>query len=186
MKPWIVLISLLAALPVSARIGETKEQLIARYGEPRPESNGDSLVFRKNGISIEAILWKGVCHLIVYSGESEQRQPRPRRMNPSPPGVPGAVNPPPVIPGLPKDTPEEPDVPASWKSPLSMAQIQKLVELNFGNSTWISKINRKWETEDGSRFATADGNTLTISTKEYVDFKEAELKNEELKRIEGF
>jgi hypothetical protein len=55
-----------AVLPAYARLGETKEQSIARYETPvpqAPEASGgeDILLFKKNGIEINATFENGKC-----------------------------------------------------------------------------------------------------------------------------
>ena len=57
MKPALLLCLLLSAIPAYARLGETTEQIEARYGKPiqatKPESPAtDAEVYEKNGFQI--------------------------------------------------------------------------------------------------------------------------------------
>jgi hypothetical protein len=66
MKTFLTVIVMLV-LPASARIGETSEQLAARYGKSKPGKDASELCFEKNGISICATLWNGMCHSIRFA-----------------------------------------------------------------------------------------------------------------------
>jgi hypothetical protein len=57
---------LLSCLPVSAKIGETKELLTSRYGSPI-EDGGDALVFSKGGILVKVDLQDGKCARIRFA-----------------------------------------------------------------------------------------------------------------------
>src|SRR5690349_17804896 len=58
----------LTATFAQARIGETREGLILRYGQPKSEDRATGqLVFVEGGTAITAQLWQGKCHLIEYS-----------------------------------------------------------------------------------------------------------------------
>lgn len=63
MKPLFYLF--LSSLPMSAKIGETKEQLSSRYG-PAIEEQGDSLRFSKNGILVKAVMLDGKCGRLQF------------------------------------------------------------------------------------------------------------------------
>ncbi|RYD35107.1 MAG: hypothetical protein EOP87_07930 [Verrucomicrobiaceae bacterium] len=60
------LLSLFPCLPVSAKIGETKDLLATRYG-PAIEENGDLLTFSKSGILVKADLKDGKCARIRFA-----------------------------------------------------------------------------------------------------------------------
>lgn len=78
MKALLTLVIAMLVVPVSARIGETPEQLVARYGKSKPSKDASELSFEKNGLVIFATLWDGVCHSIrflsVKPGEEAGRQ----------------------------------------------------------------------------------------------------------------
>ena len=64
MKPAILLYFLLLAIPAYARLGETSEQIEARYGKPikatKPESPAtDAEVYEKNGFQIMVGYYEG-------------------------------------------------------------------------------------------------------------------------------
>ena len=64
MKPAILLCFLLLAVPAYARLGETSEQIQARYGKParakKPESPAtDAEVYEKNGFQITVGYYEG-------------------------------------------------------------------------------------------------------------------------------
>ena len=64
MKPAILLCFLLLAVPACARLGETSEQIEARYGKPikatKPESPAtDAEVYEKNGFQITVGYYEG-------------------------------------------------------------------------------------------------------------------------------
>lgn len=65
-KKFLLLLFPLFCLPVSAKIGETKELLSSRYGSPTEES-GDLLTFSKNGILVKADLMDGKCARIRFA-----------------------------------------------------------------------------------------------------------------------
>ncbi|RYD85462.1 MAG: hypothetical protein EOP84_02435 [Verrucomicrobiaceae bacterium] len=67
----LTLVLFLQVIPASARLGETKEQLIVRYGEPikpiKPVADRGRIIahvmyFRFNGFLVDATLFDGVCH----------------------------------------------------------------------------------------------------------------------------
>ncbi|MCW1922410.1 hypothetical protein OKA05_07580 [Luteolibacter arcticus] len=62
MKSMLVL--LLFSTVVSANIGESKEELIKRYGDAK--GSGDTLSFEKDGLRVVATLWKGKCSMIMF------------------------------------------------------------------------------------------------------------------------
>ena len=68
----MMLFLLVSSAVASARIGDTVEELEARYGKP-VGSSGGCTHYEKEGISISVGMWKDHCHLIyfrrVYSGE---------------------------------------------------------------------------------------------------------------------
>lgn len=66
MKILLTLVIAMLVIPVSARIGETPEQLVVRYGTSKPGKDASELCFEKNGLAIFATLWKGVCHSIRF------------------------------------------------------------------------------------------------------------------------
>src|ERR1017187_9069927 len=64
MKPALLLCFLLLAVPAHARLGETTEQIEARYGKPikatKPESPAtDAEVYEKNGFQITVGFYEG-------------------------------------------------------------------------------------------------------------------------------
>ncbi len=63
MKMVASLLFLLTAV-TDASIGESREELIKRYGET--EENGNRLHFSKDGMRISATLWKDKCHSISF------------------------------------------------------------------------------------------------------------------------
>ncbi len=66
MKAILTLIIAMLVVPVSARLGETPEQLVVRYGKSKPGKDASELRFEKNGLAIFATLWNGVCHSIRF------------------------------------------------------------------------------------------------------------------------
>ncbi len=66
MKILLTLVIALLIVPVSARIGETPEQLVVRYGKSKPGKDASELCFEKNGLAIVATVWNGVCHSIRF------------------------------------------------------------------------------------------------------------------------
>ena len=70
MKPFL-LCSLALILPASARIGETKEELITRYGKPLMEVE-NTIGFKKGDIVLLATLWEGKCHSLVFTGKTTE------------------------------------------------------------------------------------------------------------------
>ena len=66
MKTFLALFIAMLIVPASARIGETPEQLVVRYGKSKPGKDVTELTFEKNGLAIVATLWKGVCHSIRF------------------------------------------------------------------------------------------------------------------------
>lgn len=67
MRYLLIFVALTSSL--FARIGETKEQLIARYGSPA-EENGNDLLFTKNGMLIKATLLGEKCQWIRFSKDA--------------------------------------------------------------------------------------------------------------------
>lgn len=63
---FIPLLLLALSLPVSARIGESKERLAARYGAPT-ETKEDSLVYCKNGYVVKVSMIDDQCHWIRFA-----------------------------------------------------------------------------------------------------------------------
>ncbi|MEI7943095.1 MAG: hypothetical protein WCH76_08070 [Candidatus Riflemargulisbacteria bacterium] len=69
MKKVLVIFIMIACVSVFARIGETKEECIKRYGQPTSEvkdSNTVTVVFLKNDIKIEIIFYQGKAEYIKY------------------------------------------------------------------------------------------------------------------------
>lgn len=58
----------LIAVQAKARLGESSAQLIARFGQP-VSKRGDDVMFSKNGITIIASGWEGVCCQITYRAQ---------------------------------------------------------------------------------------------------------------------
>ena len=57
---------ILAAVPASARIGETVEQCEKRYGKAYPVRQSSDTMFRKNGFDIVVSFYAGKCDSIYY------------------------------------------------------------------------------------------------------------------------
>jgi hypothetical protein len=75
MKRLLVILAALAMLTPAlyARLGETLEQSIARYGQPirHSDESGGFYVFDKNGVTIEAYFIDGVCEKIDYAADEK-------------------------------------------------------------------------------------------------------------------
>jgi len=74
MRPFLFVVFFASViLPAEARLGETEEQCVARYGSPEPSKpgvdNGNTLVFKKNGIEIDARFENGKCVDLSFSKE---------------------------------------------------------------------------------------------------------------------
>ena len=62
----VILVATLSALPVHARIGETMEQLVQRYGEGQKVNNtrmpvGEQFEFTKKPFGVQAVMLDGKC-----------------------------------------------------------------------------------------------------------------------------
>jgi hypothetical protein len=79
MKPALLLCFLLLAAPAFARLGETTEQIEARYGKPtktaKPESPAtDAKVYEKNGFRITVGYYEGKSYYEQF-GKPELKEP---------------------------------------------------------------------------------------------------------------
>ena len=85
MRNTIILVLSLAALPLSlfGRLGETQQELIARFGQPVSTGNeititqgkfitfGSKITFRQGDWSIDCVLIEGRCARVVYFKKGE-------------------------------------------------------------------------------------------------------------------
>lgn len=77
MKTLIVTLGCLLAVAAQARIGETPQQCVERYGKPLEVNKGDqSLSFSKNGLVIITEFHDGICEGIYYTKIKEAEEYR--------------------------------------------------------------------------------------------------------------
>ena len=157
----LLILSILAALAcvASARIGETPEQLVKRYGPSTPGERKEELRFHKNGIYVTAILWKGRCHGISFSHKA---------------------------PYVSADSDEKTGMDSA---PLTEIQIQQLMAVNSRSKWARSKVypdRKMWITEDQENAATEDEDGLYINTREYMQYLSDQDEAEAAKKTKGF
>ena len=173
-----LILSILAGLgcQASARIGESPEQLAARYGKAevgKTTAEPYELIYQKSGIYITAVIWKNACHSISFQGTPPLQDP-----------FTGGF----VLPGDEKPVKPEASDPAKPVSagPLSDAQMLAILEANGGGSKWNETKKGSWSTADDMLHAYTVETTLKIYTLDFLKFLSDERKKPDKTGLEGF